>query len=171
MQQFLNDPYFWSAAALGMLVVILVKYARPSINAWLDGEIAKISAELTQAQHLRREAEELLTHYQQREQEAQREAAALLKRAEQEAFYLREAAERDLKEVLARHAQQAKDRIARAEDAAIADIRRAVITLASEAVAHSLAEQAGARTPPIALALEQAIAQLPQQLSKQFLPK
>jgi F-type H+-transporting ATPase subunit b len=141
MEQILDNPYLWTGLSLAVLVVIAFKFARTPLQGWLDSEINKIKQELEQAQKLRAEAEQLLASYKLKEQEALREAAALIAQAEREAQNLRANAARELQDSLVRHEQQAVDRIARAEAEAIAEVRHAVINLASAASAYVLQEQ------------------------------
>jgi F-type H+-transporting ATPase subunit b len=163
MIAWLDNPYVWSGLALVAFIALLMKLGGRSINQWLDGEIHHIQSELVQAKQLRAEAAELLANYKVREQEAQLEAAALLQKAEREVGFMREAAARELQDNLKRHAQQAAERIARAEAEAIQDVRNAVIQLASAVSADMLAAM---RTKPEATAyLDQVIAALPGQLS------
>lgn len=164
MEEILDNPYLWTGLSLLVLVILGVKFARVPLQGWLDGEIAKIKTELDQAKQLRAEAEVLLASYKTKEQEALREAAALVAQAEQAADNLRRTAAKELEDNLARQAQQAAERIARAEAEAVAEVRRAVIDLASAASAEILREQMnGAQAGAY---LDRVIADLPAQLAK-----
>ncbi len=164
MQELLENPYLWTGFSLLVLIVIALKKARAPVQGWLDGEIEKIRTELEQAQQLRVEAEQLLLSYKQKEQEALRDAAAMVAQAEREAEQLRASATRDLQERLQRAEQQSLERISRAEAEAVADVRRAVIDVAAQASAQLLREQMAG--PQAASYLDRVIADLPQQLAK-----
>lgn len=164
MQHLLENPYLWTGFSLLVLVVIALKKARAPVQGWLDGEIEKIKTELEQAKQLRLEAEQLLHSYKAKEQEALRDAAAMVAQAEREAEQLRASAMKELQEKLARAEQQATERIARAEAEATAEVRRAVIDLATQASAQLLRDQM--QPAPAANYLDRVIADLPQQLAK-----
>ncbi len=164
MQTLLENPYLWTGFSLLVLIVIALKKARAPVQGWLDGEIAKIKSELEQAKQLRQEAEQLLQSYKAKEQEALRDAAAMVAQAEREAEQLRAAAMKELQEKLARGEQQAAERIARAQAEAVAEVRRAVIDVATQASAQLLREQMQAA--PAAAYLDRVIADLPKQLAK-----
>lgn len=164
MAEILDNPYLYTGLSLLVLIILGVKFARIPLQGWLDGEIARIKTELDQAKQLRAEAEHLLASYKTKEQEALKEAAALVAQAEQAADNLRRTAAHELEESLARQAQQAAERIARAEAEAVAEVRRAVIDLASAASAEILREQmSGAQAGAY---LDRVIADLPAQLAK-----
>jgi len=162
--EILDNPYLWSGLALFILIIILLKFARHPLQNWLDGEITKIKHELEQAQQLRTEAEQLLVRYKQKEQEALAEAAATVAQAERAAEQMRANAAKELQESMARHTQQAAERISRAEAEAIAEVRRAVIDIATAASTQILHEQMTAAQATHYL--DSAIAALPTQLAK-----
>lgn len=164
MQELLDNPYLWTGFSLLVLIVIAFKKARTPVQSWLDGEIAKIKSELEQAKQLRLEAEQLLQSYKAKEQEALRDAAAMVAQAEREAEQLRAATMKELQEKLARGEQQAAERIARAQAEAVAEVRQAVIDVATQASAQLLREQMqGVSATDY---LDRVIADLPRQLAK-----
>lgn len=164
MEELLDNPYFWSGISLVAVALLGVRYGKNAIVKFLDGEIAKIRADLDQAQALRTEAEAALASCKQKQQEAGQAAAEILAQANREAERLRAAAGRELQERLARHELQAKERIERAEAEALAQVRAAAVDLALKAGAEVLRDRfATANTANDYL--DQALANLPHQLA------
>ncbi|MGB4100434.1 MAG: F0F1 ATP synthase subunit B [Alphaproteobacteria bacterium] len=165
MQDILGNPYLWTGLSLAAIIFAGVKWGKASILKFLDGEITKITDELNQARKLRAEAEQTLAAYQKKQEEALREADAIIAQANREAERLRAAATKDLQESMARHEQQAADRIARAEAEAVAQVRAAAIDLALRASALVLRDQFNTASTASDYT-DKALTALPQQLAK-----
>lgn len=158
----LDDPMFWYAVAFGIFIALTWRYARKPMLGWLDGEIAKIRAELERARQLRAEAEATLAEYKKKHAEALAEAESIIRYAKEEAEQLKKQAEADLKASLARHEQQAAERIRLAEAEALAAVRAAVIDEAM-AGARKMLDAPGSVAGALA---DQAIAELPKLAAK-----
>ena len=165
MEEILDNPYLWTGFSLLVIIIASVKFGKASILKFLDGEIAKITDELEQARRLRAEAELTLASYRIKQQEALQDAQAIIAQANREADRLRTVAARELQESMARHEQQAADRIARAESEAIAKVRATAIDLAIRASEQVLRDQFSA-TATAADFTDKALAALPQQLAQ-----
>jgi F-type H+-transporting ATPase subunit b len=156
----LADTYTWTIVSLLLFLGLAYRFGKKPVQGWLDGEIEKIRQQLEQAKRLRNEAEATLADYRVRQQVAMAEAEAIVTHAKAEAARLRQVAEADLQAALARHEQQALDRIRQAEREAMADVRQAVIAeamnLAKTALAESMDQATAQRL------IDQAIAEMPQ---------
>lgn len=89
----------------------------------LDESSAAIANELAEAKKLRVQAEELRLSYERQQQQAKSEAAELIKQAEIDAKNLRAKAEAQLKLDIEAKAKAAQERIQRAEQNAIDEVR------------------------------------------------
>ncbi len=156
------DPEFWVLVAAVIFVAAVWKPAKKSLVGALDERAARIRAELDEATKLREEAEELLAQYQQREQEAAAEAAAILAHATEEAERIAAQSARALDEAVVRRQRLAEERIAQAEQKALDEIRAVAVDIAigaaREVIVAQIDEERGAAL------LDAAIAALPQRL-------
>ena len=135
------DPTGWVALSMIAVFAIMVWKKVPAmIGAALDKQIAGIRSQLDSAATLRREAEALKAEYEGKLQSAAAESAAIRERAEREAKELVAKAKDDVKTLIARRQKMAEDRIAAAERAAIADVRNAAAD-ASVGAARALIAQ------------------------------
>jgi F-type H+-transporting ATPase subunit b len=159
MSELLKDPMFFYGIAFVIFLGLAYRYGRVPFLNWIDGEILKVRRQLDEAQKLRAEAEATLAEYKARQAAALAEAEALVRHARDEAARLKVQAEADLKSSLARHEQQAIERIRLAEAAAIAEVRQRAIDLAMNAARHTLAKELQGEAA--ARLVDQAIADLP----------
>jgi F-type H+-transporting ATPase subunit b len=134
------DATMWVAVA--MLVVIalaLWKKVPAMVGAMLDKRIAEIRRSLDEAAQLRAEAEALKAEYEAKAAAADKDAAAMREAARHEAEALLAKAEIDARELVARRAAMAEDKIAAAERAAVAEVRAKAANAAATAAAISFA--------------------------------
>jgi F-type H+-transporting ATPase subunit b len=120
------DAEFWVAIGF-VLFVVLLGYLRVHgmIVGALDERRGRIKAELDEARRLKEEAQELLAAYQRKQQEAEREADAIIDGAKAEAERLTAEAKTKMEEFVARRTKMAETKIAQAEAQALADVRAA----------------------------------------------
>lgn len=140
-EPFWQDPTFWVAMSFFIFIAIAAKYIWPLIGRGLDSRAEKIAEQLEAAAKLRREAEELLKHYEKQQKQALKEAEEILENAKRDAKSIRENAAKDLKASLERRTQQAEDNIAREEQKAVQQLRAQLIDTATEVVKTQLAGQ------------------------------
>jgi F-type H+-transporting ATPase subunit b len=137
-----SDPATWASVGLLIFVgVVLWQKVPGAIAKSLDDRSAKIGAELTNAEALRKEAEAKLADAGRRQAEAEEEAVAIVAAARREAEQLAAAASAALTERLALREKIAEERIACAEAEAIRDVKLAAVDTASKAAAAILTEQ------------------------------
>ena len=121
---------FWTALAFVIFVAAVYKPVSGKLAAALDARAEKIKEELDEAVRLREEAQVLLAGYERRQNEALKEAEDILANAREEAERQTRQAGEALEEFIRRREAQAVDRIARAEEEAVADVRNAAVELA-----------------------------------------
>jgi F-type H+-transporting ATPase subunit b len=153
----LQDPMLWYAVAFGVFAVLAWIYVRKPLLGALDGAIAKIQDNVDHARQLRAEAEATLAEYKKKSAEAMAEAQEIISYAREEAVEVKEQAEANLKDALARHEQQATERIRLAEAEAVAAVRSAAVDMAMDLARKALASESGKS----GALTDQAIAELP----------
>lgn len=137
------DTKFWVALSIVLFLVIFGRMLWRVVAAGLDKRAERIRGELEEAQRLRAEAERMLAEARAGREAAEREAAAMVARARDEATRLAAAAEEELKAITARRERQATDRIAAAEAQAVAEVRAAAAEAAIAAARQVIATQLG----------------------------
>ena len=129
----LADPHFW--VNIGGL--IFLAFAGPklwkAITQMLDQRAIKIKADLDEAQKLKDEAQALLGEYQRKQKDALREAAEIVETAKAVAQRQAREAATNLEAALARREKLALEKITLAEAAAIAEVRREAVDVATAA--------------------------------------
>lgn len=117
---------FWVAAAFVLFVIILGYFGTHRLIAdAIDQRRNRIKAELDEARRLRDEAKGLLSEYQRKRQDAEREAESIVASARTEAERSAEEAKAKMQDFLARRAKMAETKIAQAEAQALAEVRAA----------------------------------------------
>ena len=159
---FWERPTFWVAIAFVLFFALFGKRLFAALAAMLDARAAGIRHELEEAARLRREAEDMLRTATARREAALAEATALLEKAEIEAVRLAQSVREEAEASARRREEMAHQRIAAAEKAALAELRRATTDVAIAAARDVIARDL---TPAAATALvDQAIAGLPSAL-------
>ena len=147
--------------ALAMLAVIalaLWKKVPAMIAGALDGQIAGIRQQLDQATALRAEAEAIKVEYEANAKQAAIDAEAMKAAAEEEAKLIVSRAKSDATALIGRRAQAAEEKIAAAERAAIADVRKQAAMAAAAAAAQLIAVHHDSKAD--AALIDQSIASL-----------
>jgi len=147
--------------ALAMLTVIALaiwKKVPAMIAGALDKQIAGIKQQLDQATTLRAEAEAIKAEYEAKAKQAAIDAEAMKAAAEEEAKSIVARAKSDATALIGRRAQAAEEKIAAAERAAIADVRKKAASAAAAAAAQLIAVHHDAKAD--AALIDQSIAQL-----------
>ena len=159
MQELILDSHFWVGVAFVVFVGVLAKVGVHKL-AWTKlGETgAKVQAQLDVAASLRAEAQELLDQIKVQRADAEKQAAATLQAAKEQAIRLQAEAKEKLAEQIKRRGELATRRIAVAEAQATADVKAAAADLAAQMAETVLAKRLeGAKSDPL---VDQAIQQL-----------
>ena len=136
-----EDPEFWVLIAFVIFLGVLVRFGVPKMAlSALDDRSARIKQALDEAQRLRSEAQAVLTQYQQKRAEAEKEAQAIIVSARVEAERLAGEAKGKVEEFIARRTKMAESKIAQAEAQALADVRAAAADAAVAAAEKILVQ-------------------------------
>jgi F-type H+-transporting ATPase subunit b len=136
-----EDPEFWVALAFVIFMGILVKFGVPKMAlSALDERSDRIKQALDEAQRLRSEAQAVLTQYQKKREDAEKEAQAIIVSARVEAERLAGEAKGKVEEFIARRTKMAESKIAQAEAQALADVRAAAADAAVAAAEKILVQ-------------------------------
>lgn len=120
-----QDTATWVLIPFTIVVVIFIWKKVPTmLNQSLDARGKAIADELEAARSLREEAQELLASYQRKQKEAEDEAQSIIDQAKADATLMAEESRTKLDDQMARRLQAAEDKIQRAEQQAINDIRK-----------------------------------------------
>jgi len=139
----LQTPEFWVAVAFFLFIGLLLYKGVPGIvGQMLDDRAAAIKKNLDDARKMREEAQSLLAEYQRKASEAESEAHKIVEQAKRESEALHAEAERKAADAVARRIKIAEEKIARAEMAAISEVRGAAVDAAIAASEKILAAQA-----------------------------
>jgi F-type H+-transporting ATPase subunit b len=131
---------FWVAAAFVIFLGVLGYFrVHKLLLSSIDERRERIKSELDEARRLKSEAEALLAQYKSKQQDAEREAQAIVASAKTEAERLAAEAESKLEEFVDRRAKMAESRIAQAEAQALAEVRSAAADAAVAAAQTILA--------------------------------
>ena len=138
MSGLLYSAEFWVLIAFLILVGALFKKVSAALTGGLDARAARIKSHLDEAEKLREDAQSLLAEYQRKQHAAAEEAGGIVAQAKAESERIREQTAADLEQALKRREQQALDKIAQAEAAAIEEIREKAVDMAIDATARLL---------------------------------
>lgn len=142
-----ENPLFWVMIAFIAFVALLVYYRVPAALAKaLDDRAEGIRKELDEARKLREEAQALLSDYQRKAREAEREAQSIIEQAKLEAEALAADSRKALTESLERRSKIAEEKIARAEAQALGEVRSVAVETALAAAHEILKTRASGAT-------------------------
>ena len=146
MAEYLSTAETW--AGIGTLIflgILLWKKVPAMVAKQLDARSALIAKELEDARRLREEAETLLRDYQNKQAQAEKEAAAIVTEARAEAERYAQEARTAINAQIERRGKMAQDKVAQAEAQALADVRAlaadAAVAAAEKLIAGHLNEQ------------------------------
>lgn len=158
-----SDPETWVTVAFVLFFVVFGKRIFGPLIAGLDNRATRIRAQLDEAARLRAEAEAMLKDAQARREAALRDAQAMLDRARDEATRAAEQARADAEAASRRRERMASDRIQAAEAAAVAEVRRAAVDVATQAATRVLGSHVSADAD--ASLIDRSLSSLPAALS------
>lgn len=157
------DATFWATIALVLFIGLMLYLKVPAmVTKMLDARIAKIENDLAEADRLRAEAKALLESYAQKRADAEKEAEGIVLAAREEAFRLTAEASASLETLVARRTKAVEDKIAQAEQQAVAEVRARAADVAVEAARTVLQKQMGQKSGAL---VERAIADVAAKLN------
>jgi F-type H+-transporting ATPase subunit b len=133
--EFLADSKSWVALSFAIFAAFMWFKARGAVASALDAQILAIRADLDSAEKLRKEAEELFKNYERMHQEAIAEAGQIVRNAEKQAAAMRKQADDDLNIFIGEREKNLQHRIERMKQTAIEDMQRYAADLALQATA------------------------------------
>ncbi|TVR97745.1 MAG: F0F1 ATP synthase subunit B [Rhodospirillales bacterium] len=136
---------FWVLVAFVTFFALTGRIIYRVVTVALDDRADRIRHQLEEAERLATEAQEMLVNAERRQREAEEEAEEVIYRARQEAERFTERAAADLEHALKRREQLAMERLAFAEQTALADVRARAVDLAIEATRRYLQSQADSK--------------------------
>ena len=143
----LRSAEFWVAVSFVAFLAVLAYYKVPAVIAKaLDDRAAAIRKELDEARRLREDAQNLLSDYQKKHRQIDKEAEAIIGQARREAEAYAHETRDALSDTLERRTRQAEEKIARAEAQAVDDVRSAAVDAALAAAERILREKASGAT-------------------------
>jgi F-type H+-transporting ATPase subunit b len=136
------DAEFWVIIALIVFIGVVLYIRVPRLLATaLDNRIRRIEADLDEAARLRAEAQSLLDSYANKRAEAEAEAQGIIAAAREEADRLAKDAAVALEGLIGRRSKAVEEKIAQAEQQAIAEVRGRSADVAIEAARVILSRQ------------------------------
>jgi F-type H+-transporting ATPase subunit b len=138
---FIFEPEFWVAVSFFLFVgLVLYLGVHKKIAAALDARAALIAKELDEARRLRDEAEKVLADYKRKQGEAVAETKNIVDLAVREAEALAAETRKSVKEHFDRRMKLAEDKIARAEQDAVREVRSVAVDAAVAAAQNLIAK-------------------------------
>jgi F-type H+-transporting ATPase subunit b len=159
---FFANPETWVAVAFVLFVVLLGKLLWGKITALLDKRSADIAKAIRDAETLRAEALKGKEDAERTLAQATAEAEGIVTQAREEVARMQARAVQNLDTAMVLREQQALDRIAQSEAAAVKQVRDTAVDVALSATRSLLREQVG--TAGTQSHIEQAITELPKRL-------
>ncbi len=144
--ELLQDTGIWVLLSFLLFAFVLWKFARGAFLGMLDRRIESIRAEISEAETLRVEAQELLAQYQRRQRDAAKEAEEIVANARAHAAEIQKDADKELKAIAKRREQQLAERLKRMEEQTAQEIRAYAAELAVKATSEIIAKQMDKKT-------------------------
>ena len=140
--EFLLEPEFWVAVSFFLFVGLVLYFGvHKKIAAALDARAAMIAKELAEAKRLHEEAANVLADYRRKQGDAVKEAQAIVDLAQREAEDFAAETRRSVKEHFDRRMKLAEEKIGRAEQEAVREVRSIAVEAAVSAAQRLIAEK------------------------------
>jgi len=158
----LEKDTIWVLISFVIFCYVAYRFGRGALLRKLDTRIEDIRREISTAESLRIEAQELLAQYQRKQKDAAKESEAIISSARSRADEIVRHAEAELEQVAARREQQLTERLKRMEQSAIQEIQTHAAELAVKATKEIITEKMDKAAND--RLVEQALTKLPEQL-------
>ena len=138
----LSTPDLWVAVSFIGFILLIVYFKVPGkVAKMLDDRADLIRQELDEARKLREEAQTRLAEYERKQRSAEKEAEGIIALAKEEAEALAAETREKLQDTLERRMKLAEDKIARAEEQALGEVRTAAVNIAIAAAEQIIDEK------------------------------
>ena len=159
-----GEAEFWVGVALILFFVILVYLKVPAmITGALDERASKISSELDEARKLREDAQALLSQYERKRKDAEKEAEDIVALARREAELFATESRQKMATQMERRTRLAEQKIDQAEAQALKEVRSTAADIAVAAAGSLIAKQV--KGSKAALLVDESIAALKTRLN------
>jgi len=138
MSDLLHSELFWVAISGAIFVALVYKKISVAAGSRLDDRSDRIRKELDEALALKEEAKKFLADARQKQKNAEDKAKKIIVHAQEESARIIEESQHRADESVAIRRQAAEEKIAAYENAAMADIRRNLLDIATNAVRERL---------------------------------
>jgi len=145
MMELFQDTNFWVLISFIIFIGVAWKYGKDAALAKIDGKIDAISKELTEAERIRVDAQELLAEYQRKHKDALSEADKIIADAKNHAEDIRKKAEEDMERTQARREAQLDEKLKRIEQNAAQEIEAYTAKIAVNAARQILVDKMDAK--------------------------
>lgn len=140
--ELLGTPEFWVAVSFVGFVAVVVYFKVPGMVAdALDKRAEAIRQELDEARKLREEAQAMLADYERKQRGAEKEAEDIIALAREEADALAAETREQLHESMERRTRMAEEKIARAEEQALGEVRATAVNVAIAAAERLISQK------------------------------
>ena len=141
------EAEFWVGVALVLFFALLIYMKIPAMIAGaLDDRASKISGELDEARKLREDAQALLTQYERKRKDAEKEAEDIVAQARREAELFAAETRKKMTAQMERRTRLAEQKIGQAEIQALKEVRATAAGIAVAAASAVLSSEVkGAR--------------------------
>lgn len=141
------DSTFWALIGLILFLALMAYLKVPAmITKALDDRADAIKNQLEEARALREEAQQLLAEYQRKRKDAEQEASEMIEAAEKEAALIVAEAKTSTAEYVERRKAMAEQKIAQAEQDAVAEVRSSAVDLAVLAAGKMIGDEIDDKT-------------------------
>jgi F-type H+-transporting ATPase subunit b len=158
----LQSTTFWVVVSTVVFAIVAYKKGRGPILKILDDRTDRIRNELEEAERLRVEAQELLANYQRKYRDAMKTAEEIIDSANERAKQIEKDALENVEAELARKETQLVERIERAEQSAVQEIRNKAADIAVTTITNVLQSEIANKDKDL---IDDAIKSIPKKLS------
>lgn len=141
LSDIIHDPRGWIAIGFLLFLALAAWKIFPVMGKSLDQYGEKIAAEIQQAEALKAEAAALLAEAKKKAKAAEQNANEIIERAHFEAKLIADEAEKEIEREIENKMQLAEEKITRAKEQAIENVRKSAVEKAIAAASKTLSEE------------------------------
>jgi len=141
LSDIIHDPRGWVAIGVVLFAGLAAWKIWPVMGKSLDQYGEKIAAEIQEAEQLKAEAAKLLVEAKKKAKAAEKNAQEIIERAHFEAKLIADEAEKEIEREIEQKMQLAEEKITRAKDQAMENVRKSAVDNAIAAASKILSEE------------------------------